>query len=440
MVSLEKMAHLAMECRFDSLGRSASEDAASLMPHSNTADCASAKIEIGGCGPKNSPTEMIAARVDEKKLEVLGEGTRHDVCASTFSPRSRPLPGICHAFTQDGRCVSLFKTLYTNLCSHQCSYCSNSAGCMSKRQAFSYTPEELARITLSLYRGNYIEGLFLSSGVGRDEERITEKMIETIRQLRQEHCFSGYIHLKILPGSSRSHIQEAMMLADRVSINLEAASASHLSEICSTKSYESDIIQRQRYIQRLMTEMRSEEGQAVLPAGQTTQMVVGAGGESDEEIFQRMIFEYDEINVKRTYYSAFSPQQGTILEARPAEALWRERRLYQMDWLYRVYRFRPSEIRYAFDESGFLPNSDPKMAIAREFLDLPLDPNRASYQQLLRVPGIGPKSARRIMARRKRQPILSRRELAILGIRIRKASPFLKINGWTEATLERWQA
>jgi predicted DNA-binding helix-hairpin-helix protein len=309
---------------------------------------------------------------------------------------------------------------------------------MSKGQAFSYTPEELARITLSLYRGNYIEGLFLSSGIGRNEERITEKMIETIRLLRHENCFSGYIHLKILPGSSWSHIQEAMMLADRVSINLEASSASHLSEVCSTKSYESDILQRQRYIQRLMREMRSDEGRSILPAGQTTQIVVGAGGESDQEIFQRMIFEYDEMGVKRTYYSAFSPQQGTLLEARQAEALWRERRLYQMDWLYRVYGFRPGEIRIAFDESGFLPNSDPKMAIARESLDLPLDPNRASYQQLLRVPGIGPKSARRIIARRKSKAILSRSELAILGVRIRKASPFLKINGWRDMTLERW--
>ena len=440
MVSLEKMARLAMECRFDSLGRGGSEDASGLMPVSESSNFASAKTETDICGPNSSPAGRIRAGVDEKKLAILGEGTRHDVCASTFSPRSSPLPGICHAFTQDGRCVSLFKTLYTNLCSHQCGYCSNSVGCMSKRQAFSYTPEELAQITLSLYRGNYIEGLFLSSGVGRDEERTTEKMIDAIRRLRQKHSFSGYIHIKILPGSSRSHIQEAMMLADRVSINLEAASASHLSEICSTKSYESDIIQRQRYIQRLMKEMRSEENQAILPAGQTTQMVVGAGGESDEEIFQRMIFEYDEINVRRTYYSAFSPQQGTLLEARPAEALWRERRLYQMDWLYRVYRFRPSEIRYAFDESGFLPNFDPKIAIAREFLDLPIDPNQASYQQLLRVPGIGPKSARRIVARRRSQTILSRRELAILGVRIRKASPFLKINGWTEATLERWQA
>jgi len=440
MVSLEKMSRLAMECRFDSMGRGGSEDSAVLMSGSESADYALAKTEVGSNVPESSGAGRTSARVNEKKLAVLGEATRHDVCASTFSPRSKPLPGICHAFTQDGRCVSLFKTLYTNLCSHQCGYCSNSASCMSKRQAFSYTPEELARITLSLYRGNYIEGLFLSSGVGRDEGKITEKMIETIRLLRHENSFSGYIHLKILPGSSRSHIQEAMMLADRVSINLEAASASYLSEICSTKSYESDILQRQRYIQRLMTDMRSQEGQAILPAGQTTQMVVGAGGESDEEIFQRMIFEYNEINVKRTYYSAFSPQPGTLLEARPAEVLWRERRLYQMDWLYRVYRFRPNEIRYAFDESGFLPNSDPKMAIAREFLDLPLDPNRASYQQLLRVPGIGPKSARRIITRRASQAILSRRELAILGVRIRKASPFLKINGWTEATLERWQS
>ena len=230
------------------------------------------------------------------------------------------------------------------------------------------------------------------------------------------------------------------MLADRVSINLEAASASHMSEICSTKSYESDILQRQRYIHRFMTEMRSEVGQAVLPAGQTTQMVVGATGESDEEIFRRVIFEYDEIKVKRTYYSAFSPQRGTLLEGRRAQPVWRERRLYQMDWLYRIYRFRPSEIRYAFDDCGFLPNADPKLAIAREFLDLPLDPSTASYRQLLRVPGIGPKSARRIIARREKHPALSRRELAALGVQIKRASPFLKINGWTEGTLEMWQA
>ncbi len=442
MVSLQKMALLAMECRFDSLGLGVAEKAARarLSVAGEAAEHAAESIEAAGQAAGGSPAGRMAGEVDKRKLAALGEGTRHDVCASTFSPRNRPLPGICHAFTQDGRCVSLFKTLYTNLCSHQCGYCSNSSGCKSKSRTFSYTPEELARITLSLYQGNYIEGLFLSSGAGRDEERITEKMIDTIRLLRLRHSFSGYIHLKILPGSSEYHIQEAMMLADRVSINLEAASASHMSEICSTKSYESDILQRQRYIRHFMAEIKSKEGVSILPAGQTTQMVVGAGSESDEEIFRRAVFEYDEIGVKRTYYSAFSPQRGTMLEKRHAQPLWRERRLYQMDWLYRIYGFEKDEIRCAFDDNGFLNNSDPKLAIARDCLDLPLDPNTASYPQLLRVPGIGPKSAGRILAWRKRQPIASKKELAALGVRIKRASPFLKINGWIDGTMEMWQA
>ena len=406
MVSLEKIAHLADDCRFDSIGPPA------------------------------------AAAIDPEKLRRLGEGTRHDVCASTFSPRERPLPGICHAFTQDGRCVSLFKTLYTNHCTHQCSYCTNASGCSKKAKAFSYTPEELARITTSLYRGNYIEGLFLSSGSGRDEESIMEDMIETVRLLREQWAFSGYIHLKVLPGASQQHIQEAMMLADRVSINLEAASASHLSEICTTKDYERDIVQRQRYIRDFAAGCREDsalpEMGRLLPAGQTTQLVVGAAGESDEEILQRIVYEYREIGLRRAYYSAFSPQAGTALEGSSPQPLWRERRLYQMDWLLRVYRFRPEEIRRAFDEGGFLPNSDPKASIARQLLDGPLDPNAATYEELLRIPGIGPKSAQRIMALRKIRPIASRSQIADLGVRIRRASPFLEINGWRDSTLEMW--
>lgn len=408
MVTLEKLAHLAEECKFESIGPS-------------------------------------AVPVDEEKLRTLGKGTMHDVCASTFSFREKPLPGICHAFTQDGRCVSLFKTLFTNHCSHQCSYCTNAANCKARTEIFSYDPEELARITLSLYRGNYIEGLFLSSGAGRNEDRIMEKIVETARLLRQKHAFSGYIHLKILPGASEFHIQEAMMLADRVSINLEAASAQHLSEICTTKSYENDILQRQRYINRFMNKsryMESDKGYAsrILPAGQTTQMVVGAAGESDEEIFKRVLCEYQEIGVKRAYYSAFSPQRGTSFEGRSAQPLWREHRLYQMDWLYRVYHFLPREISHAFDDSGFLSDSDPKIAIARLSMDQPLDPNVASYQQLLRVPGIGPMSAQRILAIRKSQPLVAKRQLAGMGVRIKMASPFLKINGWRDTTLEMWQA
>ncbi len=395
MVTLEKIARLAQESRFDSLGP--------------------------------------AVSVDPEKLSALGEGTRYDVCASTHSPRSPNLPGICHSFTHDGRCVSLFKTLYTNYCGHQCNYCTNAANCSRRTAIFSYTPQELVSITLSMYRANYIEGLFLSSGSGRNEDHIMEKMLETARMLRQKHGFQGYIHLKVLPGASRSHIQEAMELADRISINLEAASASHMSEMSPTKNYESDILQRQRYIRDLAT---SEN----LPAGQTTQLVVGASNECDEEIFKRVLYEYKEIGVRRVYYSAFSPQDGTPFQNREPQAEWREARLYQMDWLFRVYHFHPWEIWHAFDENGLLPNADPKMTIARELVDLPVDPNTAAYRELLMVPGIGPRSAKRIIALRKRQTISRKAELASLGVRIKRAAPFLKIGGLRDATLKMWSA
>ncbi len=395
MVSLDKIAHLALESRFESLGPDIS--------------------------------------VSPEKLGCLGAGPRHDICASTFSPRSTGLPGICHSFAHDGRCVSLFKTLYTNCCSHQCSYCSNAAGCSQHSKIFSYAPEELAAVTLALYRSNYIEGLFLSSGSGRDEDATMEKVVETARLLRCKFGFKGYIHLKILPGSSIAHIQEAMELADRVSVNLEAASPSRMGEISPTKDYEHDIVQRQRYIRDLM-------GKVNLPAGQTTQLVVGAGGESDWEIFRRVIYEYREIEIKRAYYSAFCPQKGTAFESREPQPQWREHRLYQMDWLYRIYRLSISEIEYAFDENGFLSNADPKLAIARELMDHPVDPNEAPFKDLIRVPGIGPKSARRIVALRKRQHAISKTDLASLGVAIKKASPFLKINGWRDTTLDMWSA
>ncbi len=395
MATLEKIAHLAQGSCFDSLGPEAS--------------------------------------VDPEKLSALGEGTRHDVCASTFSPRSPALPGICHSFTHDGRCVSLFKTLYTNRCSHQCSYCTNATCCRRKNKSFSYTPEELAAITISLYRSNYIEGLFLSSASGKNEDATMEKMVETARLLRCKHGFAGYIHLKVLPGASNSVIQEAMEQADRVSINLEAASASHLQEMCSTKDYENDILQRQRYIRDLMEKVD-------LPAGQTTQMIVGASKESDREILERILYEYEEIGVRRAYYSAFSPQRGTPLESRRAQPQWREHRLYQMDWLYRVYHFHPREIDHAFDENGFLANSDPKAAIARQLQDSPLDPNFASYRELIRIPGIGPVSAKRIIELRKKQPITAKADLAALGVRVRRAAPFLLIGGWRDSTLGMWSA
>jgi predicted DNA-binding helix-hairpin-helix protein len=397
MVTIEKMAHLASGSCFDAID-------------------------------KNPDRLQDSTYSNQKKVSALGAGTKYDICTSSGCAEVR---GVCHSFTHDGRCISLFKTLYTNQCSHQCNYCSNSANCSQKAKIFSYTPKELAKLTISLYRSNYIEGLFLSSGSGKDADTTMEKLIETARILRDNYRFSGYIHLKILPGASLSHILEAMELSTRVSVNLEAPSASHMSDLSSTKDYNNDIIKSQRYVKDLIKEVG-------LPAGQTTQLVIGAGDECDREIFSRIIYEYKELEVKRAYYSAFSPQKGTVFSKKNPQPLYRERRLYQMDWLYRVYHFDPKEIELAFDGSGNLPNLDPKTAIARQLIDRPVDPNIANYKELVRVPGIGPCSARRIMLARKRNIITKKEDLSNFGVRIKSAIPFLKINGWSETTLDRW--
>jgi predicted DNA-binding helix-hairpin-helix protein len=392
MVSLEKIAHLSIASGFDSLG------------------------------PESIST-------DPGKLNILGAGTKYDICTTSCAFGNSH--GICHSFTHDGRCISLFKTLYTNHCSHQCNYCTNASSCSERPGIFSYTPEELAGLTISLYRSNYIEGLFLSSGAGRDEDLIMERLIETARLLRFKHGFKGYIHLKILPGASHSHIREAMELSDRLSVNIEAPSASHMREMSPTKDYENDIISRQRYIRDLSVRVG-------LRAGQTTQLVIGSTGENDEEIFRRVLYEYEELKVGRAYFSAFSPQKGTGFEMVEPQSKWREHRLYQVDWLYRIYRFDPGEIKHAFDENGFLSDSDPKVAIAKACMDSPVDPNTAPYGDLLRVPGIGQGSARRIMALRRQKRISRRQGLSSLGVMIKRASPFLKINGWRDTTLEMW--
>jgi putative DNA modification/repair radical SAM protein len=404
VTTLEKMAHLAALCSFDSLG-----------PHSGR-------------------------RIDPAKVEALGRGTKHDICSSTSTKRRVEgtdglgdvlRGGLCHSFSGGGRCVSLFKTLYTNACPHDCRYCSNASCSKGSSVTFSYSPEELARITVGLYRRNRIEGLFLSSGIGEGENETMEEMIETVRLLRRDHRFRGYVHLKILPGASKEHVREAMELSDRVSVNLEAPSKSRLSELCPSKDYERDILARQRYVRDLSRTVD-------LPAGQTTQMVVGAAGESDREIFDRLLFEYEEMNLRRVYFSAFRPVAGTAFADRNKEESWREHRLYQVDWLHRVYKLNKKEILAAFDDDGFLGNRDPKVAIAKSSFDVPIDPNSATFNELIRVPGIGPKSARRIAIHRKERKIERMRDLAALGVVTRRAGPFLKIDGKCETTLDRW--
>ncbi len=385
--------------------------------------------------------EMDSEReFDLQKVNALGEGTKHDVCASTATPRMVNSldrigtvfsAGICHSFTPDGRCVSLFKTLYTNGCSQDCAYCPNSASCGGSGKTFSYTPEELAKVTLSLYQSNYVEGLFLSSGMGKDEDMVMEELIETVRLLREDHKFEGYIHLKVLPGTSKDYIKRSIGLVDRLSLNIETCSESRMQELTTTKDYRYDILKRQRYIRDLKKRIG-------LPSGHTTQTIVGASGENDKEIFESMLREYRRMEVKRMYYSAFTPVEETVFEEKENVSTEREHRLYQTDWLFRIYEFEPKEINLAFDEDGFLPEKDPKIEIARHVLDESVDPNEASKERLLRVPGIGPKSASRIVKARQEEKITKRRELAKFGVVLKRARPFLKLNGWKDTTLDRW--
>lgn len=354
------------------------------------------------------------------KVEMLSRSTIYDRCCYK---RNDGGSMIYSASLRNGCRIRLFRTLFTNECYHQCGYCPN-AGRVSN--GCSYTPEELSDLVSKLRIYGRIDGLFLSSGAGKDEDSTMEGMVETVRILRERHGFSGYIHLKILPGTSRHLIEQAVELADRVSINIEAPSGDVMQELSPTKDYESDILDRQRCIRDILT--RGSRG------SQTTQLVVGAAGETDLEIFERVVREYREMGVSRVYYSAFVPLKGTVFENKKPQLRWRESRLYQLDWLYRVYGLSPDELKNAFDDDGFLINQDPKVTLARESLEGPLDVNEADLQSLIRVPGIGLESARRIISYRRKKRIKSFSDLHKLGIR-RKAMPYLKINGWVQKSL-----
>ncbi|NMC59195.1 MAG: putative DNA modification/repair radical SAM protein [Candidatus Methanofastidiosa archaeon] len=406
MTSLEKIIHLVTQSSYDQIGDEGS----------------------------------VFESIDLSKIDALGQGTKHDICTSSSTSRVVDQNGVlgnvsragaCHSFTANGRCVSMFKTLFTNYCTHDCKYCQNSTEYNGSRKIYSYTPEELAKITIALYKGNYIEGLFLSSGISSDENLITEKMIETLKILKNKYNFAGYIHFKVLPGVAYEYIKQASEMVDRLSVNIETPSDNFLSELSSTKSYVNDILKRQQYIKKL--ELRKE-----LPAGQTTQLVVGACGESDLDIFKRVLKEYKEMILKRVYYSVFNPVTGTSLEDNPKQPLWREHRLYQIDWLHRVYKFSEKEVKIAFDDEGFLRDNDPKFFIALNTIDSAIDPNEASYEELLRVPGIGPKSAYRIVNYRKKNRIRKKEQLLNLGVRVKNATPFLKVNGGEYTRLDRW--
>jgi predicted DNA-binding helix-hairpin-helix protein len=397
--------------------------------------------------------------VSLEKVSALSELASYDMEQEErlkFIPLSgekKDLP-LYEAKTPKGRCT-LFKTLMTNNCKMDCKYCINS-NCSRHRAAHKYSPAELAEVFSSLAKRGLVQGLFLSSSI-EDPVDSMEKILEAGRIIRVEKSYRGYIHLKILPGSSFDQIKSAMQIANRVSINLESVSPSHLAEIASNKDFKNDILKRQAWIRGLIKGSAAShpQGEDFLPkspeerspgggspdfnpegvptrVSHTSQVMVGVDGESDWEIFSLAASEYDYMDLSRLYYSAFKPIGGTPLENHPAAPLWRQNRLYQADWLYRVYNYSRDEMHFAFDED-FLPNTDPKILIARELFQKPLEVNGAEEQELIRIPGIGPKAAKTISSFKGK--ITSMRTLSQLGAIAGRALPFVKINGLHQTTI-----
>ena len=378
------------------------------------------------------------------KLKILTDAAKYDVaCTSSGAERGRPenggmgtavSAGICHSFAADGRCISLLKVLMTNHCAYDCKFCINRRTNDVPRAAF--TPRELADLTMNFYRRNYIEGLFLSSGILGTPDNTCERMIEALRILREEYRFNGYIHAKAIPGADSMLVARLGMLADRMSVNIELPSQNSLSLLAPDKSKVS-ILKPMGYITEKIKEnsaelVRYRRAPKFAPAGQSTQMIIGASPETDYQILNLTESLYQRYQLKRVFFSAYIPvAQNPLLPAltvRPP--LLREHRLYQADWLLRFYGFRANEL---LDEKhqSFNQLIDPKCNWAVNHMELfPVDVNRAAYETLLRVPGIGVKSARRITVAR-RAAALRFEDLKKLGVVLKRAQYFITCAGKT---------
>lgn len=364
-----------------------------------------------------------------EKLMILGEAAKYDVCASTSTPTTKKFTnsslgigsttpcGVCHSFTPDGRCISLLKVLLTNVCQKDCRYCPNRSARDIERTSF--TPEELAKVFMEFYIRNYVEGLFLSSGVKCNTSTTMDDLIKTIELLRFKYKFNGYIHLKILPGSSEPQIEAACKLANRVSLNCETPNDKYMKNLSQTKDFNKDILAPISSIKKFTYKYN---------VSQSTQFIVGAAGETDYDIISRVTDLYRSYGVKRSYFSAFSPVKDTPLELVAQTPLKRENRLYQSDFLLRLYGFKIEQLPF---ENGLLPDSiDPKLAFALKNLHLyPVEINKASRSDLLKVPGIGPLSAKRIIKLRKEFTITSPDMLKNLGVVLKRSIPFLSFKG-----------
>ena len=377
------------------------------------------------------------------KLTILTDAAKYDAsCTSSGVIRgSRPgmigntsssIAGCCHSFSADGRCISLLKVLMTNYCVYDCKYCINRRSNDTRRTAF--TPRELAELTVQFYRRNYIEGLFLSSGVLRDPDYTTLRMIETLRLLRREFAFNGYIHAKAIPGTSPELVQQLGYLADRLSVNIELPSQKGLAALAPDKS-KAAILAPMRLIEAQGRQNKEElvkyrHAPAFAPAGQSTQLIVGATEDSDRHILHLTESLYDRYRLKRVFYSAYVPVvENPLLPALHTKPpLLREHRLYQADWLLRFYGFRADEL---LDDQhpNFDPMLDPKCYWAITHPEqFPVEIMTADLGRLLRVPGIGPTGARRILSAR-RTGLLNFDDLKKMGIVLKRAQFFILCGG-----------
>lgn len=376
-----------------------------------------------------------------EKLGILADAAKYDVSCSSSGSRRKNTPGgvgngvacgVCHSWADDGRCISLLKILYTNYCIYDCAYCVNRSSNDLPRAAF--TPEEVADLTINFYRRNYIEGLFLSSAVMKNPDYTMERLLKTAFLLRKKYHFNGYIHLKAIPGADYKLIAAAGQLADRMSVNIELPTKKSLSLLAPQKKLD-NIINPMKKIGTGIREYQEEKKKSrktpsFVPAGQSTQLIIGVSPESDYQILNLSEGLYKNFNLKRVYYSAYIPisDNNPLLPIIKQPPLLREHRLYQADWLLRFYGFEAAEL-LDNKNPNFDTYLDPKANWALNHLELfPVEVNRADYEMLLRVPGIGIKSARRILKGRKKGSI-GFDDLKKFGTVIKRAQYFITCQG-----------
>lgn len=379
----------------------------------------------------------------KEKLAILADAAKYDVsCSSSGSNRkgvkgdlgNTSAFGICHSFTEDGRCISLLKILLTNHCIYDCVYCVSRRSNDIKRAAF--TVEEIVDLTINFYRRNYIEGLFLSSGVFKDPNTTMERLVRVAKKLRLEERFNGYIHLKTIPGASDELIREAGLYADRLSINLEIPTKEGLKLLAPEKDHK-QMLSNVEFVKNELAintieKQKYKHAPKFAPAGQTTQMIIGATNETDQKIIHVADYMYQKLALKRVYYSGYVPvlQDSRLPSLQSQVPVVRENRLYQADWLMRYYGFAPNEI--VDDRQPFLDlEIDPKLAWALRNSHLfPIDINQAPREMLLRIPGVGVRSVQKILMTRKFQT-LSYYDLKKMGVTLSRAKYFITCSGAT---------